>query len=130
MTSGPITRGRHERWISLEKWWFPTRSDFSRIAVINLILRNARSHLRDECPLTSKSVRLSAAAALAQERFAKFWQDWRLVRAPGGRWIMGYLQGLSAPQRVSPDPRATRPKDTLDVRRCLCSSGHRFKLFV
>ena len=41
----------------------PTRSDFSRIAVINLILRNARSHLCDECPLTSKSVRLSAAAA-------------------------------------------------------------------
>jgi hypothetical protein len=43
----------------------PTRSDFSRIAVINLILRNARSHLRDECPLTSKSVRLSTAAAIA-----------------------------------------------------------------
>ena len=43
----------------------PPRSDFSRIAVINLILRNARSHLRDECPLTAKSVRLSAAAAIA-----------------------------------------------------------------
>jgi|SRR5215472_7651580 len=43
----------------------PTRSDFSRIAVINLILRNARCHLRDEYPVTSKSVRLSAAAAIA-----------------------------------------------------------------
>src|SRR5262249_41283055 len=29
----------------------PTRSDFSRIAAINPILRNARSHLRDECPV-------------------------------------------------------------------------------
>jgi len=63
MSSGPIRRGRHERWTSQEKWWVPTRSDFSRIAVINQILRSARSHLRDECPLTSKSVRLSAADA-------------------------------------------------------------------
>jgi hypothetical protein len=41
------------------------RSEFSRIAVINLILRNARSHLCDECLLTFKSVRFSAAAAIA-----------------------------------------------------------------
>jgi hypothetical protein len=28
MTSGLIRRGRHERCISLERWWSPTRSDF------------------------------------------------------------------------------------------------------
>jgi hypothetical protein len=128
MTSGPTTRGRHERWISLEKYWSPTKATFREL--LKSIKSCGMLVLIFVINVTSKSVRISAAAALAQERFAKFWQDWRLVRAPGGRWIMGYLQGLSAPQRVSPDPRATRPKDTLNVRRCLCSSGHRFKLFV
>jgi hypothetical protein len=48
MTSGPIRRGRHEPVDIAGEMGVPTRSDFSRIAVINLILRNARSHLRDD----------------------------------------------------------------------------------
>ena len=42
MTSEPIRRGRHERWISLERWWPPPEVTF-----------------------TSKSVRFSAAAPIA-----------------------------------------------------------------
>src|SRR5262249_540744 len=91
MTSGPITRGRHERWTSLEKWWSPTRSDFSKIAEINLILRNARSHLRDECPLTSKRARLWAAAR-------------RAARLPLARSEARRRRAASARTRVGPPP--------------------------
>jgi hypothetical protein len=40
----------------------PARSDFSRIAAINPILRNARSRLRDECQFCIQKRATSAAA--------------------------------------------------------------------
>jgi hypothetical protein len=47
------------------------------------------------------------AEALGLERFAKFWRDWRLVRAP---WRSGWLQGLSSRNGLFPDPRWAGPK--------------------
>ena len=63
MTSGLIRRGRHERCISLERWWSPTRSDFylQKRPILPIAAKCVRRHAGHPAPIAVRTFSIAAA---------------------------------------------------------------------